>query len=79
KSFIQDVLSESGDASLVRAIINMAHSLGLTVIAEGVEQEAQTHFLKHEGCDYSQGYFYSHPLSEQDFMHWLETHHRVTI
>lgn len=79
KSFIQDVLSESGNASLVRAIINMAHSLGLTVIAEGVEQEAQTHFLKHEGCDYSQGYFYSRPLPEQDFMHWLETHHRATL
>ncbi|MBE0485112.1 EAL domain-containing protein [Marinobacter sp.] len=78
KSFIQDVLKESGDASLVRAIINMAHSLGLTVIAEGVEQEAQTHFLQAEGCDYSQGYFYSRPLPEQDFMHWLETSHRAT-
>ncbi|WP_188445284.1 bifunctional diguanylate cyclase/phosphodiesterase [Marinobacter halophilus] len=79
KSFIQDVLNESGDASLVRAIINMAHSLGLTVIAEGVEQEAQSHFLKNEGCDYSQGYFYSRPLPEQDFMHWLETNHRATL
>ncbi|KPQ27942.1 MAG: EAL domain [Marinobacter excellens HL-55] len=79
KSFIQDVLSESGDASLVRAIINMAHSLGLTVIAEGVEQEAQTYFLKDEGCDYSQGYFYSRPLPEQDFMNWLETNHRTNL
>lgn len=77
KSFIQDVLSDSGDASLVRAIINMAHSLGLTVIAEGVELEAQTHFLRDEGCDFSQGYFYSRPLPEQDFMHWLETNHRA--
>ena len=77
KSFIQDVLNESGDASLVRAIINMAHSLGLTVIAEGVEQEAQTHFLRDEGCDFSQGYFYSRPLPEQDFMQWLETNHRA--
>lgn len=79
KSFIQDVLNESGDASLVRAIINMAHSLGLKVIAEGVEEEGQTHFLKNENCDYSQGYFYSRPMPEQDFIHWLETNHRANL
>jgi diguanylate cyclase (GGDEF)-like protein len=62
KSFVQDVMKEEEDASLVRAIINMAHSLGLRVIAEGVEEEPQTHFLKTEGCDFSQGFFYSHPL-----------------
>ncbi|WP_303291976.1 EAL domain-containing protein [Marinobacter sp. SS5-14b] len=79
KSFIQDVINESEDASLVRAIINMAHSLGLRVIAEGVEEEAQTHFLKMENCDFSQGYFYSRPLPEQDFIHWLETNDRATV
>lgn len=79
KSFIQDVLNESGDASLVRAIINMAHSLGLKVIAEGVEEEGQTHFLKNENCDYSQGYFYSRPMPEQDFIYWLETNHRANL
>ncbi|WP_241264486.1 EAL domain-containing protein [Marinobacter daepoensis] len=77
KSFVQDVLKESEDASLIRAIINMAHSLGLKVVAEGVEEEAQTHFLKAEHCDYSQGYFYSRPLPEQDFIHWLETNERA--
>jgi len=79
KSFIQDVLTDTDDSALVRAIINMAHSLGLTVIAEGVEEEAQTHFLKLEHCDYSQGYFYSHPLPEQEFIHWLENNHRAHI
>src|SRR5690554_6025095 len=79
KSFIQDVLNESGDASLVRAIINMAHSLGLKVIAEGVEEEGQTHFLKNENCDYSQGYFYGRPMPEQDFIYWLETNHRANL
>ncbi|WP_323752243.1 EAL domain-containing protein [Marinobacter sp.] len=79
KSFIQDVLTDSDDLALVRAIINMAHSLGLTVIAEGVEEEAQTHFLKSEHCDYSQGYFYSRPLPEQEFIHWLENNHRANI
>ncbi len=79
KSFIQDVLSEAEDASLVRAIINMAHSLGLRVIAEGVEEEAQTHFLRMENCDFSQGYFHSRPLPEQDFIHWLETNDRANV
>ncbi|WP_372963943.1 EAL domain-containing protein [Marinobacter sp.] len=77
KSFIQDVVNETDDASLVRAIINMAHSLGLRVIAEGVEEEAQCHFLTAENCDFSQGYFYSRPLPEQDFIHWLETDDRA--
>ncbi|MGC8120497.1 EAL domain-containing protein [Marinobacter sp. VGCF2001] len=77
KSFIQDVLKENEDASLVRAIINMAHSLGLKVVAEGVEEEQQTHFLKAEHCDFSQGYFYSRPLPETDFIHWLETNDRA--
>lgn len=77
KSFVQDVMKEQDDAALVKAIINMAHSLGLRVIAEGVEEEAQTHFLQHEGCDYSQGFFYSRPLPEDEFSEWLRTNHRV--
>ena len=78
KSFIQDVLTENDDASLVRAIITMAHSLSLKVVAEGVEAEAQTHFLKEEHCDYSQGFFYSTPLPEQDFIQWLDTNERAS-
>ncbi|MBO6849376.1 MAG: EAL domain-containing protein, partial [Marinobacter sp.] len=77
KSFVQDVMKEQEDASLVKAIINMAHSLGLSVIAEGVEEEAQTHFLQQQGCDYSQGYFYSRPVPHADFEKWLRTNHRV--
>jgi diguanylate cyclase (GGDEF)-like protein/PAS domain S-box-containing protein len=77
KSFIQDVVKEQDDASLVRAIITMAHSLGLLVIAEGVEEEAQTHFLEQEGCDFSQGYFYSRPMPESEFEAWLANNHRV--
>jgi len=77
KSFVQDVMKENDDASLVKAIINMAHSLGLRVIAEGVEEEAQTHFLEKEGCDFSQGYYYSRPLPATDFEAWLASNHRV--
>lgn len=77
RSFIQDVMKEPENASLVRAIINMAHSLGLQVIAEGVEEEAQTHFLMKEGCDFSQGYYYSRPLPAEEFEGWLRTNQRV--
>ncbi|XKH00982.1 EAL domain-containing protein [Marinobacter nauticus] len=77
KSFVHDVLKETEDASLVRAIINMAHSLGLRVIAEGVEEEAQSHFLQTEGCDCSQGFFYGRPMSTQAFSHWLQTNGRA--
>jgi len=77
KSFVQDVMKAPDDASLVRAIINMAHSLGLTIIAEGVEDESQTYFLKQEGCDFAQGYFYSHPLPAGEFIEWLKTNHRI--
>jgi diguanylate cyclase (GGDEF)-like protein/PAS domain S-box-containing protein len=77
KSFVQDVMKEEDDASLVKAIINMAHSLDLRVIAEGVEEEAQTHFLKEQGCDFSQGYFYSRPLPSEEFDRWLASNHRV--
>lgn len=79
KSFVRDVMTEKDDASLVKAIINMAHSLGLKVIAEGVEEEAQTHFLTQEGCDYAQGYFYSRPAPESEFESWVRTNHRGKI
>lgn len=79
KSFVRDIMTEQDDASLVKAIINMAHSLGLKVIAEGVEEETQTHFLKQEGCDYAQGYFYSRPAPESEFENWIRTNHRGKI
>lgn len=79
KSFISDVTREKDDAALVKAIINMAHSLGLNVIAEGVENEAQTHFLRQENCDFAQGYFYSRPAPESEFESWIRTNHRSVI
>ncbi|WP_092021821.1 bifunctional diguanylate cyclase/phosphodiesterase [Marinobacter zhejiangensis] len=79
KSFVQDVNAKQEDASLVRAIINMAHSLGLKVIAEGVEDEAQTDFLNEEHCDYSQGYYYSRPMPELDYEDWLRTSQRAQV
>ncbi len=75
KSFIRDIMIEEGDAALVKAIINMAHSLSLEVIAEGVEESDQSLFLKEHHCDYSQGYFYNRPVSNADFLEWIRVNH----
>ena len=74
KSFVRDVMTEQEDAALVKAIINMAHSLGLEVIAEGVEEASQLHFLRQQGCDFAQGYFYNRPVTEKDFLDWIDSH-----
>jgi EAL domain-containing protein (putative c-di-GMP-specific phosphodiesterase class I) len=63
KSFVNDVLTDSEDAEIVNAIIRLAHSLDLRVVAEGVEQAEQVAFLKLSGCDEIQGYVVSRPLT----------------
>jgi len=64
RSFVNDIPGDAGDAALTRAIIAMGHSLGLHVVAEGVERRDQLDFLRHEGCDEYQGYFYAKPMAE---------------
>jgi EAL domain-containing protein (putative c-di-GMP-specific phosphodiesterase class I) len=59
RSFISQVASNAGDASIVRAIISLAHGLRLKVIAEGVESEEQLNILKRMGCDQYQGFYRS--------------------
>lgn len=78
RSFTRDVIRDQDSANLVRAIINMAHSLGLKVIAEGVEDEAQARFLIHEGCDFAQGYLYSRPRPATKFLRWLKRNRHVS-
>lgn len=67
RSFIRDMAVDPGDQALVEAIINMAGSLGLKVVAEGVEDGAQLHLLQEIGCSHVQGYFFSRPLPAKDF------------
>lgn len=62
RSFIFDLITNAEDASIVRAIISMAHSLHLKVIAEGVESESQLAYLKSLHCDQIQGYYFSRPV-----------------
>ncbi len=77
RAFVKDVMTESEDAALVTAIITMAHSLGLSVIAEGVEDTQQLHFLRTKGCDFAQGYFYSRPVPADEFLEWVEENQRL--
>ena len=71
QSFVRDVTTDRGDAAIVSAVISMAHSLDLKVIAEGVETAEQLAFLQKQRCDYIQGYFFSAPLSVEDLEPYL--------
>ena len=61
QSFVRDVLNDASDAVIARTVVALGHSLGLTVIAEGVETAEQARFLSDIGCDAFQGYFYGRP------------------
>jgi diguanylate cyclase (GGDEF)-like protein len=67
RSFIDEVSGNSEDAAIVRAILAMAHSLKLRVVAEGVEREDQFAFLREHGCDAVQGFLFSEPLPPDAF------------
>jgi diguanylate cyclase (GGDEF)-like protein/PAS domain S-box-containing protein len=64
--FIRDIVADPDDAAITLAIINLAHSLDLEVVAEGVETEAQVNFLRSHGCDQMQGYYFAAPRTAAD-------------
>ncbi|MCB1561135.1 MAG: EAL domain-containing protein [Xanthomonadales bacterium] len=72
RSFVADVLRDPDDLALTSAIIAMAHSLGITVVGEGVENEGQFAVLKERGCDQAQGYWLGRPMSGSELARRLQ-------
>jgi EAL domain-containing protein (putative c-di-GMP-specific phosphodiesterase class I) len=73
KPFVDGVAHDSADRAVVRAVVDIAHTLGLRVVAEGVEQEAQHGLLMELGVDEVQGYLHARPMPEADLMVWLHS------
>ncbi|WJW74289.1 EAL domain-containing protein [Thiohalobacter sp. IOR34] len=71
RSFVMNMARDASDAALVKSIIGMAHTLGFQTIAEGVEDAEQFAMLMDYGCDIFQGYFFSRPLSAEDFLAYV--------
>ncbi|WP_425003853.1 EAL domain-containing protein [Mycolicibacterium sp. S3B2] len=76
KEFIAPVLTQPTSAEIVRSVVNLAHALGITPVAEGVENAATAERLREFGCDVGQGYLYSRPLPAADTVALLSAHKR---
>jgi len=76
--FINDILTSSQDAAIVQAIIAMAHSMNMKVIAEGIEEAEQFKLLKAMGCDYGQGFLFSRAIIAADFAHMVQSNQQLT-
>ncbi|WP_181163078.1 EAL domain-containing protein [Emcibacter nanhaiensis] len=74
QSFIRDITEDHDDAAITDAVIRLGHSLGLTVVAEGVETEEHVQLLRQKGCDVLQGYHFSKPLPVEQFEDWIKAH-----
>ncbi len=71
KSFVRDMTEDKDDAAIVKAVIAMSHSLGLSTMAEGVEEQDQLRQLRHLGCDHIQGYYIGKPMPPDQFEHFM--------
>lgn len=74
KSFVRDLETDESDRAIAKAIVALGHSLGMTVIAEGVENAAQLEILKAMGCDEGQGFFLAAPMNEDEVARLLKAH-----
>src|SRR4029079_9182389 len=76
RSFVTNMATDDDDAAIVASIIGLARSLGLAVVAEGVESETVWHLLRELGCHFAQGYYLSRPLSAEQITRWLHQRNR---
>jgi EAL domain-containing protein (putative c-di-GMP-specific phosphodiesterase class I) len=79
RSFLSDSIPDQQDELIITAIIAMAHSMGLRVVAEGVESNAQKAFLAGLGCDEIQGYLFSKPVPQQEALELLRMHNGAEV
>jgi EAL domain-containing protein (putative c-di-GMP-specific phosphodiesterase class I) len=79
RTFVRDAVTDPDDAAITLSIINLAHSLKLNVVAEGVETEGQLQFLRTHGCDEMQGFYFSRPLPVEDSTRALAEGRRLQV
>ena len=72
KSFVMNMASDSKDESIVKAAVDLAHTLDLKIVAEGVEDEKTLDLLAAMGCDYAQGYYMAKPMPSDDLFVWMK-------
>ena len=78
-SFVSDIVKDQNNATIVNAIVQLGHSLNLTVIAEGAEAEAQVQYLSDCGCDIVQGYYYYKPLKANELLRVLKQQNQINV
>ncbi len=76
RSFVSRVGPDGSNSGLLRAIVQMATSLGLRAVAEGIESQSTVHLLQEMGCDYGQGYFFAQPAATDVALQWLRVQFR---
>jgi EAL domain-containing protein (putative c-di-GMP-specific phosphodiesterase class I) len=75
---VQSVESNERGGPIANMIVGLGKNLGLDVIAEGVETEGQLDYLRRQGCDVAQGYYYARPEAPEDLTLWIASHQRVS-
>lgn len=78
-SLLRNIETDTSNAGIVSALISLGHTLGLTVLAKGVERKAQLNFLRENGCAEAQGYLFSPPVSLSEFLHLLDSCRDATL